>query len=165
MAQYFIPELRSVWRSNRKARDLLKPIIAERLIREKNADYKKAADSIEWVRDDTPDPIDKNDPAYHAVAQLIIGALSVNTTTQLTTNTIYNLALWPEYASILRKEIDEVLHEVGDTRTMESMNRLQKMDSFIKETLRHSGHLTSKFIAPSSIILLFFPFSLPQHRS
>lgn len=111
-------------------------------MREKNRDHKKPLDSVEWFRDDTNDPKDKNDPELHALAQLLIGALSVNTTTQLITNSIFNLATQPEYVPILRQEIDDTLREAGGKWTMESMAQLQKLDSFIKETLRHSGHLT-----------------------
>lgn len=142
MAQFFIPELRSVWHCNRRARDIIAPILADRVAREKKGDHKKPLDSIEWFRDDTNDPTDKNDPQLHALAQLLIGALSVNTTTQLITNSIFNLATQPEYVPILRQEIEETLREVGGQWTMESMGQLQKLDSFIKETLRHSGHLT-----------------------
>lgn len=111
-------------------------------MREKSRDHKKPLDSVEWFRDDTNDPKDKNDPELHALAQLLIGALSVNTTTQLITNSIFNLATQPEYVPILRQEIDDTLREAGGKLTMESMAQLQKLDSFIKETLRHSGHLT-----------------------
>ena len=97
MAQFFIPELRSVWHCNRRAREILAPILSERVVREKSRDYKKPLDSIEWFR---------------------------------------------EYVPILRQEIDDILREVGGKWTMESMGQLQKLDSFIKETLRHSGHLT-----------------------
>lgn len=142
VAQFFIPELRSVWHCNRRARDLLAPILADRVVREKSHDHKKPLDSIEWIRDDANDPKDKNDPHLHAIVQLIIGALSVNTTSQLITNAIFNLATWPVYVPVLRQEIDDTLREAGGKWTMESMAQLQKLDSFIKETLRHSGHLT-----------------------
>lgn len=148
MAQFFIPELRTVWDCNRRARDIIAPILADRVVREKNRDFKKPLDSVEWFRDDTNDPKDKNDPELHALMQLLIGALSVNTTTQLITNSIFNLATHPEYVPILREEISNTLREAGGKWTMESMAQLQKVDSFIKETLRHSGHLTREISFP-----------------
>ena len=144
MLQFFIPELRKVWHCNRRARDILAPILTERVRREKENDFKKPLDSIEWLRDDANDPKDKDDPHLHAIVQLIIGALSVNTTSQLITNCIYNLASRSEYVPVLRQEIDDTLRDCKGTWTMENMAQLQKLDSFIKETLRHSGHLTSK---------------------
>ncbi|KAJ4302890.1 hypothetical protein N0V90_001781 [Kalmusia sp. IMI 367209] len=145
VVQWFIPELRDVWRCNSRAQDLLAPILAEKVAREKEADHKKPVDSIEWIRDDAQDPKDKNDPHLHAILQLILGALSVNTTSQLLTNCIYNLADWPHYVSMLREETETTLKEAGGEWTMDSMTKLEKMDSFIKETLRHAGHLTLTF--------------------
>jgi len=116
--------------------------LADRVEREKSHDHKKPLDSIEWIRDDANDPKDKNDPHLHAIVQLIMGALSVNTTSQLITNSIFNLATWPEYVPTLRQEIDDTLRDAGGKWTMDSMAQLQKLDIFIKETLRHSGHLT-----------------------
>ena len=148
MAQFFIPELRTVWDCNRRAQNIITPILADRVVREKSRDFKKPVDSVEWFRDDTKDPKDRNDPELHALMQLLIGALSVNTTTQLITNSIFNLATWPEYVPILRDEINNTLRETGGKWTRESMAQLQKLDSFIKETLRHSGHLTREISFP-----------------
>ena len=142
--QYFIPELRDVWRCNRRAKELLAPIIAEKAKQERIMDYKKPVDSIEWIRDDANDPSDKNDPHLHAILQLILAALSVNTTSQLITNCIFNLAMYPDHADILREEFKNTLEETGGDWTMDSMYKLEKTDSFIKETLRHAGHLTRK---------------------
>ena len=132
VAQFFIPELRSVRHCNRRARDLLAPILADRVVREKSHDYKKPLDSIEWIRDDANDPEDRDDPHLHAIMQLIIGALSVNTTSQLITNSIFNLATWPEYVPILRQEIEDTLREAEGKWSMENMAQLEKLDSFIK---------------------------------
>lgn len=144
VAQYFIPELKSVWRCNKRAQDIIAPILSERAVREKSGDFKKPRDSIEWFRDDTSNPKDKQDPQLHALAQLLLGALSVNTTTQLITNSLSNLATYPEYVPILRQEIKDTYIANGGKWTMYSMAQMQKLDSFIKETLRHAGHLTRK---------------------
>ena len=117
-------------------------------MREKSRDFKKPLDSVEWFRDDTNDPKDTNDPELHALIQLLIGALSVNTTTQLITNSIFNLVTQPEYVPILRDEINNTLREAGGKWTIEITAQLQKLDSFIKETLRHSGHLTREISFP-----------------
>jgi len=147
--QFFIPELRNVWRCNRRAKELLAPILAKKIEQEREEDYKKPVDSIEWIRDDAGNRNDKNDPNLHAILQLIIGALSVNTTSQLITNCIYNLAAYPEYVSMLREESKKALADAGGEWTMDSMGKLEKMDSFIKETLRHAGHLTRKWLSLS----------------
>lgn len=144
IVQYFIPELRTVWKCNAKARELLAPIIQQRATQERNEDYKKPNDAIEWLRELIPE-LDKNDPHFHGISQLGIGAVSVNTTSQLITNAIFNLATYPEYVPILKEEIDSVLEESGGEWTLESMGKLKKLDSFMKETLRYNGHLTATF--------------------
>ncbi|KAH8433979.1 cytochrome P450 [Aspergillus melleus] len=144
LVQFFIPELRTVWQCNSKAQELLSPILRERQVNENETGYKKPNDSIEWLRDLVPEP-DRNDPLFHAISQLGIGAVSVNTTTQLLTNSLFNLATYPEYVSILQEEIDAVGSENGGQFTLESMGKLKKLDSFIKETLRFDGHLTATF--------------------
>ena len=66
----------------------------------------------------------------------------MNTTSQLITNAIFNLATYPEYVPILKEEIGSVLKESGGEWSLESMGKLKKLDSFMKETLRYNGHLT-----------------------
>lgn len=68
----------------------------------------------------------------------------MDTTSQLITNAIFNLATYPEYFPILKQEINSVLEESGGQWTLESMVKLKKLDSFMKETLRYSGHLTGE---------------------
>lgn len=68
----------------------------------------------------------------------------MNTTSQLITNAVFNLATYPEYVSILRKDMESVVEESGGDWTLESMGKLKMLDSFIKETLRYNGHLTGE---------------------
>lgn len=124
---------------------MLAPILQEREIQEKSGDYKKPNDSIEWLRDLAPEP-DRSDPHFHGISQLGISAVSVNTTSQLLTNSIFNLATYPDYVAILQEEIESVLEESGGEWTLESMGKLKKLDSFMKETLRYNGHLTGQFL-------------------
>jgi cytochrome P450 len=71
--------------------------------------------------------------------------VAVNTTSQLVVNSILNLATYPEYVPILQEEIESVFEGCGGKWTLESMGKLKKLDSFIKESLRCDGHLTGKF--------------------
>ena len=75
----------------------------------------------------------------------------MNTTSQLITNAIFNLATYPEYVPILKEEMDAVFEESGREWTLESMGKLKKLDSFIKETLRYNGHLTGKSLPIASV--------------
>lgn len=122
---------------------LLAPIISQRQLLEKKGDYKKPNDCIEWLRDLIPDP-DRNDPHLHGILQLAIAGISIGSTAHLITNIIFNLATWPEYQSTLKQEIEDVLREAGGDWTLESMGQLKMMDSFMKESLRFNGHVTSE---------------------
>jgi hypothetical protein len=148
IGSYFVPEIKKCLNQNTRARDLLIPIIKEREQAEKLPGYEKPNDAIEWVRDLLPEA-DKKDYGYQGIAQLAIGAVSVHTVTQLTTNTIFNLAAYPEYVPILKEEIDTVLAESGGEFTLESMSKLKKLDSFMKEALRFNTPTTSKHFQTS----------------
>lgn len=147
IGSYFIPEIKKCLNQGARARDLITPIIKEREEAENKPGYEKPNDAIEWVRD-FPE-VDKKDYGYHGIAQLAIGAVSIHTVTQLTTNAIFNLATYPEYVPILRDEIDAVLAESGGEFTLESMSKLKKLDSFLKETLRFNTLTTSKHFQTS----------------
>ncbi|KAH8802448.1 cytochrome P450 [Xylogone sp. PMI_703] len=144
LVQYFISDLRTVWQSNRRARNLLAPIIARRQVKERNAGYDKPNDCIQWVRDLISEP-DRSDAHLHAIIQLAIASVSVGSTSHLITNIIFNLATWPEFQTILKNEIDDALVEAGGEWTVESMGQLKKLDSFMKESLRFNGHVTTTF--------------------
>lgn len=98
------------------------------------------------MRDLVPEP-DKSDAHLHGIIQLAIASISVGSTSHLITNIIFNLATWPEFQMLLKKEIDDTLAEAGGEWTVESMGQLKKLDSFMKESLRFNGHVTSKWIA------------------
>ena len=68
---------------------------------------------MEWLRDLVPEP-DTSDPHFHGISQLGIGAVSVNTTSQLTSNAIVILATYPDYVPILKEEMDAVLEKSGE---------------------------------------------------
>lgn len=153
IAQYLIPNLRSVKRHNARARDLIGAILRQREVEEQLPGYEKPEDAIQWIKDTIPES-DWKDYDFQGVAQLAIGAVSIHTTTALTTNVIFDLATYQEYVPILKEEIAEVLKEHEDTWTLEAMAKLKKLDSFIKESLRYNGATTSKSRCPFPLWLL-----------
>lgn len=50
------------------------------------------------------------------------------------TQTLYNLAAYPEYVEPLRQEIEELVASQGWDKT--TVTKLHKLDSFLKETMR-----------------------------
>ncbi|KAL4894557.1 cytochrome P450 [Aspergillus ambiguus] len=140
-----LPDLRRVYRHNDRARALVQPILQQR---ERDAQgvrgYEKPNDTIQWIHDLIPD-VDKKDYAYQGAAQLAITAVSVQSTSKLIVNIILNLIEHAEYVPILREEIETVRSECGADWTLESMSRLEKLDSFMKESLRFEPPLTATF--------------------
>ncbi|KAL4939386.1 hypothetical protein BDV06DRAFT_214358 [Aspergillus oleicola] len=143
----FLPDLHRVYRHNDRARALVQPILQQRE-RERdavdNVEYSKPNDTIQWLHDLIPDK-DKRDYAYQGAAQLAITAVSVQSTSKLIVNILLNLMKYDEYVPILKEEIETVLAESGGTWTLESMARLEKMDSFMRESLRFEPPLTATF--------------------
>lgn len=135
--KYFIPQVQRLWAVNRKATQLLRPIVKKRELHEKvDAFYEKPIDTIEWTRDLLP-KVEKKDYLKITILQLSTGAASIHTTAQLLTNVLFDLAARPEYIQLLRAEAQDVLTQNGGEWTLESMAQLKKMDSFMKESQRH----------------------------
>jgi cytochrome P450 len=120
----------------------LKPLIQERNDAEKQSDYESPNDTLEWVRNLLSDQ-EKKDYEYQAIQQLALGAAAIHTTSQLITNVIFDLCARPEYLPELREEVKAVLAKHGGEWTIDSMNELKKMDSFIKESQRCSPTVIS----------------------
>ena len=57
---------------------------------------------------------------------------------------LYHLAAEPEHAAVLREEVDAIVKEDGWTKT--ALDRMIKVDSFLRESQRVNG-MTSR--APS----------------
>lgn len=103
--------------------------------------YTKPNDAIEWIWDLVPNE-DKKNYGYQGIAQLAIAAVSVRTTSKLLTNIVLNLIAYPEYVPILKEEIENVLASCDGQWTLDSMSKLEKLDSFMKESLRFDTPLT-----------------------
>ena len=159
-----ISDLRRVYHHNDRARALIQPILQQR---EQDAKTVPGCttpnDTIQWIHDLIPEE-DKKDYAYQGAAQLAITAVSVQSTSKLIVNVILNLIKYAEYVPILKEEIQTVLSECGGAWTLESMGRLEKLDSFMRESLRFEPPLTGKFCPsvpfssnPPTVCIYFFP--------
>jgi hypothetical protein len=56
---------------------------------------------------------------------------------------LYDLAVHPEYVKEMREEADAVIEEHGWTKA--AMQKMRKIDSFLKESQRVNGLASSKF--------------------
>ncbi|KAI0405194.1 cytochrome P450 [Xylaria palmicola] len=140
IAQYLVSELRTIRKDLARAQAMLEPMIEERL---SNTDAQRPDDFIQWLSDALPEE-EKRDYFIQAKMQLLLSASSIHTTSNLTTDCIYDLAVHQEMQEILREEAIEVLEKEHDAwERKDSVSRLKKMDSFIKESQRLSGNVTS----------------------
>ncbi|KAH6669138.1 ent-kaurene oxidase [Plectosphaerella plurivora] len=142
VAQHLVSELRQIRKDIDIATDMLQPVIEERLRDMKMPSYKEGPDDlIQWLAEALPED-EKTDYRAQAHIQLILAAASIHTTNNLVTDCIYDLAAHPEVQDMLREEARQVLEvEDGWTRK-ESMAKLKKLDSFMKETQRLAGNIT-----------------------
>ncbi|CAG7559083.1 unnamed protein product [Fusarium equiseti] len=85
-------------------------------------------DSIEWFEKEYPG---KADPARD---QIGLSLVAIHTTTDLLTETLFNIALHPEILTPLREEIIGALRTEGMKKT--SLYNMKLLDSVIKESQR-----------------------------
>ncbi|KPM38711.1 hypothetical protein AK830_g7854 [Neonectria ditissima] len=122
---------------------LAKPSFKEKLHNPESGD--EEGNFIEWILKYTPEEL-RNDPVNLAVNQMVLSFAAIHTSSMATTHAILDLAARREYIQPLRDEIDQVRAADGDERDddgfvrlkKESINKLRKLDSFMKESQRFS---------------------------
>ena len=81
--------------------------------------------------------------------------------TQTFTHALYYLALYPEYWSALREEVENVTNREGWTKA--AFDQMYKVDSFIKESQRLHPLGAGKFLCQSRVTFVtHFPFHYCQ---
>ncbi|EEY23335.1 ent-kaurene oxidase [Verticillium alfalfae VaMs.102] len=141
-AQYLVSELRQIRKDIDVAKKMLKPVIEERLRdMEMHSAEEKPDDLIQWLVEALPTE-EKTDYEAQAHIQLVLAAASIHTTTNLVTDCMYDLAAHPEVQEMLREEAHQVLEVEEGWLRKESMAKLKKLDSFMKETQRLAGNIT-----------------------
>ncbi|KAJ5134986.1 hypothetical protein N7526_006351 [Penicillium atrosanguineum] len=91
--------------------------------------------------------------AYTALA---ISFAVIRISSSVPTHLLYDLCAQPEYIAPLREEIESVLREEGSLFTKGALNKLFKLDSFMKESQRFNplSLLTFGRVIQSDRILL-----------
>lgn len=72
---------------------------------------------------------------------------------------MFFLATQPDTVKILREELDEVVAKYGWTK--KAMDKLVKMDSFLKEAQRLTGVDACKHFFSKPSYNIFFPLQIP----
>ncbi|KAI1500539.1 cytochrome P450 [Biscogniauxia marginata] len=142
LVQHFVTELKTIRKDLAKAEAMLSPLIEQRIRDSDTPGYEKPDDFIQWLLDALPKD-EKRDYQIQSKIQLLLSASSIHTTSNLVTDCIYDLALHQDMQDILREEVHEVFENDDGWDKKDSMQRLKKMDSFIRESQRLSGNVTS----------------------
>ncbi|KAI6013593.1 cytochrome P450 [Pisolithus microcarpus] len=114
----------------------LDPVVKERLrcAGEHEDDWSdKPNDILQWLIDEKQE----SSTRQLALRVLTVNFASIHTFTQA----LYNLAAYPQYVGPLREEVDAIIREHGWTK--EAIASMRKVDSFLAETQRLEGVLTS----------------------
>ncbi|PAV15394.1 cytochrome P450 [Pyrrhoderma noxium] len=122
---------------SRRASILLRPIIEERLSHAVNSDdwLDKPNDPLQWFIDETG-PSDLNTMRF-VYDILHLNFAAIFTSSHTLSDALYHLASRPEFLVPLREEIEWVVAKDGWSKA--SMQKMRKVDSFLRETLRFRG--------------------------
>lgn len=143
MAQHLVSEIRQIRTDIKLATDMMRPVIEERMRDMEMPSFSEGPDDlIQWLLEALPED-ERPDIEAQAHVQLVLSAASIHTTTNLLTDCIYDLAAHPEVQDMLREEANQVLEVEEGWARKESMPKLKKLDSFMKETQRLAGNIST----------------------
>jgi len=141
-AQYLVTELKQIRKDIDSATAMLRPIIEERLRDMEFPGYEAPDDLCQWLLDALPES-EKRDYQSQVELQLVLSAASIHTTNNLLADCFFDLAAYPHIQEELREEAMAVLADDSAWMRKDSMTRLKKMDSFIKEVQRLAGNVST----------------------
>ncbi|KAF2994605.1 hypothetical protein E8E13_002676 [Curvularia kusanoi] len=122
-----LPEVQKVQQRREAVSKFFAPIIKERLESQEKHD-----DMMQWMMARDPSA----DLATRVVQQLGLTFAAIHTTSIMATNVLYSLAATPEYQAPLREEIRSVLADNGGRVTPLALQKMFKLDSYMKEVNR-----------------------------
>ena len=129
---WLLPEIWNIRKQNRRATELLRPILAERLNRLEEPDFKPPVDMLQFFLNN----LKGRDATYQAGLQSAINVAAIHTTSMNITQVIYDLAAYPEHIPALRDELEPILNENKGIWDKNSLTKLRKLDSFLRESQR-----------------------------
>lgn len=151
VVHWFLPACRKIRAELQEARDIITPVIARR--REYKAEMirqgkkpQRFNDAMDWIEETA-----KGRPYDPAITQLGYSLAAIHTTTDMTTQVIFDLCHHSELVPALREEIVTVLGQEGWKKT--SLYKLKLMDSVLKESQRMKPVSMSLFPSPFNCLL------------
>lgn len=160
--QYLVPHLRYVNRDVAAAERMVRPILEQRIrdMETPGFDAQKPDDFCQWLLESLPEA-EQADVRVQAHLQLIVSAAAIHTTSNLAVDCLFDLAAHPDVQEELRQEVYEVLEHDDGWSKKESMSKLKKMDSFIKEVQRFAGNV-SEYPVPTFVRMCRDAPNLPR---
>ena len=86
----------------------------------------------------------KTEKEFIASIQLKLSFTAIHTSAAAPTQILYDLYARPKYIAPLRQEVEEVLAAHGGAVTKQTLRKLVKMDTFMKESQRFNSLLLSQ---------------------
>ena len=133
----FIPELRRIPQYFRNTQQIIVPILEEREKQEK-----LRSDFLQWMSDEAQGK--EKEKTFMATILLKLSFVALFTTATAIIQALYDLCARPEYMGPLRDECEAVLKTTSiPNRAM--LAKMQKLDSFMKESQRFNPIVLSKY--------------------
>nr|QEG13904.1 steroid 14alpha-hydroxylase [Curvularia lunata]QEG13905.1 steroid 14alpha-hydroxylase [Curvularia lunata]UXP88658.1 steroid 14alpha-hydroxylase [Curvularia lunata] len=137
------PEIIALRAREKHTERVLIPIVEQRIAAKANdPNWQEPDDFLQWMLD-----MREGTESIQELAktQLSLIFAAIHTTTMTVTNTMYTLAAMPEYLEPLREEIRNVMLDEGGVITSRALQRMEKLDSYMKEVLRFTGPTMTSF--------------------
>jgi cytochrome P450 len=121
------------------------PILKERMRQQSKDGSVKPRDMMQWIMEYGREMKPPLTLEQQAKTQLVLGMSAIHASSIATINLIYDLVARPKYMEPLREEVDRIWEETNGVLDKKAMSKLNKLDSFLKESQRlnpaaHSKH-------------------------
>ena len=133
-AAWFLPSCKQLRAQSQEARAIITPILERKRARKaallkEGKTPERSSDAIEWLEECA-----KGRDYDPAVSQLLFSMAAIHTTSDMTTQVIFDLCQQPGLVQALREEVISVISTEGWKKT--SLYKLKLMDSVLKESQR-----------------------------
>ncbi|KAK7709721.1 hypothetical protein SLS63_013131 [Diaporthe eres] len=131
-----LPQLVQLQNRRKRTLEFIRPLIAARKkAMAEDIDYQAPDDMIQWILNGEK-KYGKLSVGELAEIQLFLIFAAIHTTTMTTINAFYTLAATPEIVPELRDEIRAVLMEYDGKFSTPALQKMEKLDSFLREVMR-----------------------------
>nr|POE75186.1 cytochrome p450 monooxygenase [Quercus suber]POE94733.1 cytochrome p450 monooxygenase [Quercus suber] len=133
--KHFIVAWRTgIYKQQALARSKLGPVLRSRIAQQQRQEKSTASDAIQWVLDITPS--EKRDVDLLVLRLMHLTIVAVHTSSVSYLDCMNELAARPEIHEELREEIRQVFAKEDGQWRKQTLSKLVKLDSFMRETVR-----------------------------